>query len=137
MPTPHDSTPSDAELRTAILLRSGLGPPESLGALGIPLVAPLPGVGANLQNHPVTYLATHLRAAARQPPAPRAQFVAGVRFGGGDMILLVLNRSSANRLGESVVGLGVGLYRPRSRGAVRLISSDPGVRQSSAHRSTA
>ncbi len=110
----------------SILLRSGIGPPEPLAALGIPLVAPLPGVGANLQNHPVAYLATHLRAEARQPAAPRAQFVAGLRFGGGDMILLVLNRSSWNRLGESVVGLGVGLYRPYSRGVVRLTSSDPG-----------
>lgn len=109
----------------AILLRSGLGPPGPLRALGIPVVADLPGVGANLQNHPIVYLATHLRAQARRPAAPRAQFVAGLRFGDGDMILLVLNRSSWNRLGESVVGLGVGLYRPRARGAVRLRSGDP------------
>jgi 5-(hydroxymethyl)furfural/furfural oxidase len=111
----------------ALLSRSGLGPPDALRGLGIPVVAPLPGVGANLQNHPVAYLATHLRAEARREAAPRAQFVAGLRFGGGDMILLVLNRSSWNRLGESVVGLGVGLYRPLSRGVVRLTSSDPGA----------
>jgi 5-(hydroxymethyl)furfural/furfural oxidase len=43
------------------------------------------------------------------------------------MILLVLNRSSWNRLGESVAGLGVGLYRPLSRGVVRLSSGDPGA----------
>lgn len=44
------------------------------------------------------------------------------------MILLVLSKSSWHRLGESVAGLGVGLYRPRSRGVVRLAASNPGGR---------
>ena len=34
-----------------ILLRSGLGPGEDLQRLGIPVVADLPGVGRNLQDH--------------------------------------------------------------------------------------
>ena len=92
----------------------------------------LPGVGASLQNHPVVYLATHLRPEARQSAALRTQFVAAVRFGSGrdeqsrgDMILLMLNKSSWHRLGDAVAGLGVGLYRPRSRGTVRLASADP------------
>src|SRR5215216_4535192 len=36
----------------AILLRSGIGPAEELIALGIPVVAELPGVGRNLHDHP-------------------------------------------------------------------------------------
>lgn len=35
----------------AILMRSGIGPAADLQALGIPVVADLPGVGANLQEH--------------------------------------------------------------------------------------
>jgi 5-(hydroxymethyl)furfural/furfural oxidase len=118
----------------ALLLRSGVGPAEQLRGLGIPVEAALAGVGRHLQNHPVAYLATHLRPTARQAESLRAQFVAGLRFSSagetgerGDMLLLVLNRSSWHRLGESVAGLGVGLLRPRSRGAVTLASSDPGV----------
>ncbi len=34
-----------------LLLLSGVGPAKDLGALGIPLVADLPGVGKNLQDH--------------------------------------------------------------------------------------
>lgn len=36
----------------AILLRSGIGPAAELVELGIPIKADLPGVGANLQEHP-------------------------------------------------------------------------------------
>lgn len=35
----------------AILMRSGIGPGDELSRLGIPVVADLPGVGANLQEH--------------------------------------------------------------------------------------
>lgn len=118
----------------AILLRSGVGPTDELRANGIAVELPLPGVGRNLQNHPVVYLATHLRPEARQSAALRAQFVAALRFSSGeapearsDMILLVLNKSSWHSLGEAVAGLGVGLYRPLSRGRVRLASADPGA----------
>jgi choline dehydrogenase-like flavoprotein len=34
-----------------VLMLSGIGPPEQLNALGIPVLAPLNGVGGNLQDH--------------------------------------------------------------------------------------
>src|SRR6476661_2662076 len=40
-----------------LLLRSGIGDAEHLQALGIPVVADLPGVGQNLQDHPVVPVA--------------------------------------------------------------------------------
>src|SRR5262249_10615350 len=58
----------------AILMRSGVGPEVDLRALGIPVIAPIPGVGAGLQNHPVVYLATHVAPGARQSPLIRPQF---------------------------------------------------------------
>ena len=49
----------------ALLLRSGIGPADDLRALGIPVVADLPGVGANLHDHPAFELPLlgHARAA--------------------------------------------------------------------------
>lgn len=35
-----------------LLLRSGIGPADHLGSHGVPAVVDLPGVGANLQDHP-------------------------------------------------------------------------------------
>ncbi|WP_345536636.1 GMC family oxidoreductase [Phytohabitans rumicis] len=39
-----------------LLMLSGIGPADRLAALGIPVLADLPDVGRNLQDHPATYL---------------------------------------------------------------------------------
>ena len=44
----------------AILLRSGIGPAAELGAFGISVVADSPGVGNNLQEHPVAWVAGYV-----------------------------------------------------------------------------
>jgi 5-(hydroxymethyl)furfural/furfural oxidase len=118
----------------ALLMRSGVGDPRALGRHGIPVVLDASGVGRHLQNHPVVYLATHLRPEARQVHALRSQFVSALRFSSGqwpeghsDMVVLVINKSSWHRLGEAVAGLGVGCYRPLSTGTVELRSADPEV----------
>jgi choline dehydrogenase len=46
-----------------LLMRSGIGPPDRLRALGIDVSADLPGVGANLQDH----LEVYVQMACRQP----------------------------------------------------------------------
>ena len=52
----------------AILLRSGIGPAAQLRELDLPIVADLPGVGANLVDHPL--VAVDLPAApGRRGPA--------------------------------------------------------------------
>lgn len=115
-----------------LLLRSGVGPAADLQRLGIEVVADTIGIGGNLQNHPVVYLATHLAPAARQPVALRSQFVSALRFSSecadpaeaGDLIALVMGKSSWHRLGEEVAGIGIGLYRPLSRGRVELVSAE-------------
>lgn len=40
-----------------LLMLSGIGPEEHLRTLGIEVVQPLPGVGANLQDHPTVHIA--------------------------------------------------------------------------------
>lgn len=116
----------------ALLQRSGIGPASLLESLHIPVLLDLEAVGANLQNHPVVYLATHLARDARQSPLLRPQFNAGLRYTSktegarkGDMMMLVVNKSSWHGLGAAVAGIGVCLTAPNSRGTVRLTSSDP------------
>lgn len=50
----------------AILLRSGLGPAHDLSALSIPVEADLPGIGTNLQDHPLLRVG-FVRPAGRAP----------------------------------------------------------------------
>ena len=116
----------------ALLLRSGVGPADQLTADGIRVVMDVPGVGTNLQNHPVVYLGAHLARSGRQSPALRPAFNTALRFssGGGpalqgDLQMLVLNRSSWHGLGAAVAGLGVCLMRPNSRGTVTLRPGNP------------
>ena len=55
-----------AYMSPAILQRSGVGPEDELARLGVPAVAPLPGVGQNLLEHPwacVTFTPTTKLAA--------------------------------------------------------------------------
>lgn len=116
----------------SILLRSGIGPAADLRSNAIPVVADLHGVGENLQNHPIVYLASHVRAAGRQSASLRPGFNSGLRFSSGDetqdrndLMMLVLNKSSWHGVGGATAGLGVTLNRPRSRGSVRLRSANP------------
>ena len=53
-----------------LLQLSGVGPAPSLDDLGIPVVADLPGVGANLQDHLEVYIQYHsLKPVSMQPSA--------------------------------------------------------------------
>jgi choline dehydrogenase len=110
-----------------LLLRSGIGPAGHLRELGIPVVADLPGVGANLADHPAVSLdfgyprqvrpaplfqviaTTHSTDAAGDGP-PDLQYIVGGPFADGD---------------RGTFFIGVALLKPASRGTVRLRSADP------------
>jgi choline dehydrogenase len=47
-----------------LLIRSGIGDPADLGRLGLPIQAALPGVGRNLQDHPMV-MGVNFRARSR------------------------------------------------------------------------
>jgi 5-(hydroxymethyl)furfural/furfural oxidase len=115
----------------SILMRSGVGAAGALRRLGIGVQSDLAAVGQNLQNHPIVYLAAHVKPEGRQPPSLRPGFNTGLRISSsvagrsGDLQMLVLNKSSWGGLGGTVAGLGVCLVQPDSRGTVTLASSDP------------
>jgi choline dehydrogenase len=59
-----------AYLSPVLLLRSGIGPADDLTALGRPVVADLPGVGANLADHPAVALDLVCTAPERSADLP-------------------------------------------------------------------
>jgi choline dehydrogenase len=122
----------------AILLRSGIGAPDDLRALGIEPVHPLPGVGQNLHDHPammLTYSGTpaliaameaysatgrriyeeHSILKARSPLCARAF----------DLHIYPVGGRQIYRDGSWFFSLPVAVMDPRSRGSLRLTSRDP------------
>jgi choline dehydrogenase len=114
-----------------ILARSGIGPADQLRALGIVPLVDLPGVGSNLVDHPLlsvdlptqaapalsrfqVHLTFHSDDADRSGPADLLMFAAGPFDAGTDQTA-----------GDGVFGIVSGLLSPRSRGWVRLASTDP------------
>jgi len=116
----------------AMLMRAGIGAAPELRALGIKVVADLPGVGANLQNHPLLFVGAHLRPEARQSPTLRPHPVTCFRYSSNiqgcppsDMYLAAHSKSSWNPLGAQIANFNATIFKPASRGSVSLVSRHP------------
>lgn len=123
-----------AILSPALLLRSGIGPADELAKLGIPVVADRPGVGRNYQNHPQLHFAMTLKSESRLALDAQHYIVSALRFSSGlegcpagDLFLYFTGRVSPRAFGPRMALVAVALYKPFSRGAVKLRSSDPNV----------
>lgn len=117
-----------------LLMLSGIGPAQHLTELGVPVEVDLPGVGANLHDHPRIDVAFGNPSPTEIDPASNILEVAGF-----------LNTSSdpqgpdiqfhfaATLVNPALLDRGPGWQiivcptRPRSRGEVRLQSVDPSV----------
>lgn len=115
----------------AFLLRAGIGPAAELCALGIDVVADLRGVGRNLQNHPLLFLAAHLRRGARQQKTLRPHPMTCLRYSSGlpatppsDMYIAAHSKTSWSALGRQIATFNATIFRPASRGCVSLQSAD-------------
>ena len=115
----------------AILQRSGIGPAGQLGALGVDVVADLPGVGDNLIDHPLVAVDLPTRHVVS---GPRFQSMATLRSQlapaaeGPDLHLFAAGPFGVSRDVSptgGVFGLVTGIVLPLSRGWVRLRSADP------------
>jgi 5-(hydroxymethyl)furfural/furfural oxidase len=116
----------------AILMRAGIGPAPHLRALGIDVAINLPGVGANLCDHPHIAFAAHLKRGARLKRGQRRHIFMAQRYSSGlpgcppgDMLLMPVNRAGWHRLGLSMGALNICVNKSFSRGSVRLASPDP------------
>jgi choline dehydrogenase len=113
-----------------LLLLSGVGPAADLRELGIDVKADLPGVGANLQDHPksqVSYRAQHPvvpAAYARKPLVLTSTEPAGPL----DLQMIFVEFGLHPRFvpgAEDGYSILFSLMTPASRGWVRLASADP------------
>jgi choline dehydrogenase len=111
----------------ALLMRSGIGPASYLTSLGISVTADLPGVGENLQDHPVV---TAAYVSARPLPASRGnhgEAYAALRSpladGIPDLHVFPILRDAP----RSAFLLAAAVMTPDSRGTIRLSSADPGA----------
>lgn len=110
-----------------ILMRSGIGPADHLRSVGIPVRLDLPGVGANLTDHPETALDSGYRGATRTTPllhsAATFHSAEASTDGPPDLMFWVADPAPAGS--DPQLEIEIVLLKPRSRGSVRLRSADP------------
>ena len=113
----------------SILLRSGIGPAEQLRQLDLPIAADLPGVGANLIDHPLVSVDL---PATPGPGGPTFQVLLTLRSplatatDSPDLHLFLAGPFNDPSIPSGAVfGIVTGLLSPRSRGSLRLRSADP------------
>jgi choline dehydrogenase len=125
----------------AILLRSGVGPKQSLLELGIEPLVDVPGVGAGLMDHPVTRVLLVPKPGSCDIETPLMQVVLRYTAPGSDefndMQQVMFSHLDVARLGGEAaaamvgtplaIALPVALERPLSRGCLSLVSADPHV----------
>jgi choline dehydrogenase len=121
----------------AILLRSGIGPRADLEALGIAPAVDLPGVGANLIDHPLASVALVPRPGVCHKSQPVVQvgnrYTAPGSAEWNDMQLFMISQADLTEIPAALALVGApmvfavatALQRPRSRGRVFLLSPDP------------
>jgi choline dehydrogenase len=110
----------------ALLLRSGLGPRDDLASLGIECRVDLPGVGANLMDHPVTLVTCQMDyptdpASLRFPATLKTRSRPELEV--DDLKLSFYPGDVFNMAG--LTGLYIEVNVSDSRGTVRLVSTDP------------
>jgi choline dehydrogenase len=127
-----------------VLQRSGIGAPDLLTGLGIPVAAALPGVGANLHDQPFALMSwagseTMTRAmdelrATGWAPDEQAMAKSASSFDPDVFDLHFLPYSPTHRGDAKRWSCGVGALLPRSRGYVRIVSRDPEAKPLIDHR---
>jgi len=105
-----------------LLMLSGIGSAEHLRAHGVDVIADVPGVGRNLQDH----LKLSVRWKGRKT-LPGSTVTAGLftSSGGSAVPDLQFYVGRGVDLPDELVSLTVSLVQPQSRGAVTLRSADP------------
>lgn len=111
-----------------LLMLSGVGPRAHLQEVGVDVVHDLPGVGSNLQDHPLTGV---IYRAAQQIPAPQnnhgeAMGLIRTMSGDGppDLQILLVDTAAVTGLDlPDTYLIGVSAMQPYSRGSVRLATA--------------
>jgi choline dehydrogenase len=110
----------------ALLMRSGIGPPEHLHSVGLTVRGDLPGVGRNLADHAGIDIDCGYEGPARSSPILHlaATFHSDlISSSEAPDLMLWLSDPEGDPAGFEIT---IMLMRPRARGSVRLRSADPG-----------
>lgn len=114
-----------------ILMHSGIGDAEALRAFSIDVIAHRPGVGANLQNHPMTSVSAYTEPKGRTL-RPQRRVFSYLRYSSSvegcepaDMVLSTGARSMWHAIGQRIVTLSPFVAMPYSTGTVRMAAPDP------------
>ena len=117
----------------AHLMRAGVGPAGPLRELGIEVIAPLPGVGQRIMDHPSIAVSSFIKPMARiQEQVSRRHLLVGLRYssgiGGapaGDMFAVCVSKSAWHAVGQQIGSLLVFVNKTYSEtGQVKLTSKD-------------
>jgi choline dehydrogenase len=119
-----------AILTPGVLVRSGIGRADELARLGLDPLAVVPGVGANLSDHPALPVLLEPRFPEMcDPGLPLVQTICRYTGAGSDVPLDVnieLMTRADSRKGEPMFMLAPSLEWVEGRGEVRQRSADPG-----------
>ncbi|MGH1492613.1 MAG: GMC family oxidoreductase [Acidimicrobiales bacterium] len=112
-----------------LLVRSGIGDPAELSALGVEQVADMVGVGSNLSDHPALLVAMTCKAPELcSADLPLVQTISRYTTEGSDQRLDVnieLLTKVPRRGGQAAFGLAASLEWVEGRGQIRQSSLDP------------
>ena len=116
----------------AMLMRAGIGPGEHLKERGVEVRVDRPGVGSNLQDHPLIGYGLHLKPEGRMAETLRCNFLLHMRWSSKfegctpmDMKLSVSNRFSWSKMGQQIATIQFGANKAYSKGFVRLKTTAP------------
>jgi 5-(hydroxymethyl)furfural/furfural oxidase len=114
-----------------LLMLSGIGDATALKSRDVEVRAHRPGVGANLQDHPIVSIAGYVEPSARER-RPRRAVSTYLRYSSGvpgceasDMVLSGGARTMWHAVGERICALRAYVAIPHSRGTVALKTADP------------
>jgi choline dehydrogenase len=114
-----------------LLMLSGIGPAAHLNEHGIEVLADLPGVGANLQDHPLTGVIYRGAQPVPNPTRNHGEVIGLIRTAAApsqapDLQLIFVDTAAVTGLEvPNSYLIGVSALQPHSRGSVRLAGSTP------------
>jgi choline dehydrogenase len=113
----------------AVLVRSGVGPRETLKRLGVAVVKDAPGVGARLLDHPGSMVVLAPKPGVASDDQPMIQTTLRYTAAGSDEFndMQLEPLSFVQRLGEGppVMGLAAVVEKPHGHGKLVFDSADP------------
>ena len=110
-----------------LLMLSGIGPADHLKAHGIPVVADVPGVGGNFQDHLKLSIRWNGKTELPGSTVTAGMFVRSDQSAWGEPPDLQFYVGRGVETPDRFITITVSLVTPKSRGEIRLRSADPGA----------